>query len=121
MNCEDVMSQRIPGYSQPEMTAIWMNFVQQSFRRTGFKTTFNQKTRAVYQDGTRLLVLDEWHGDLEVLEFQQRGGDATHLGSQEIDVEYEMPRGGGKPLFKRAKLGKFKPGGKHKFVLTGSL
>ena len=115
------MSQRIPGYSQPEMTSVWQEFVTKSFRRTKFKTTFNGKTRNVYEDGARLLILDEWHGDLEVLEFQSRSGDAQHLGSQEIDVIYQQAPGHGKPKVVQVKLGKFKPGAKHKFDLVGSL
>ena len=116
------MSQRIPGYSQPDMIALWKDFVQRTFQRTGFRTTFNGATRNVYRDGVlRLLVLDEYHGDLEVLAFQSRPGKALHQGSQEIDATYDSPRSGGRPIVKEVKLGVFRPGGKHQFVLVGSL
>jgi hypothetical protein len=115
------MSQRIPGIEQNEMIALWKGFVQRTLRRTNFRTTFNGATRTVYRDDTRLLVLDEYHGDLEVLEMQRSPGKATHLGSQEIDVTFELPPGGGKGKLRDMKLGKFHAGGKHKFVLTGSL
>lgn len=116
------MSQRIPGYSQPDMIALWKDFVQRTFQRTGFRTTFNAATRNVYQDGvSRLLVLDEYHGDLEVLAFQSRPGEALHMGSQEIDVTYEMQAGSGRPNVKKVSLGIYRPGGKHPFVLVGSL
>jgi hypothetical protein len=115
------MSQRVPGFSQQEMIALWKDFCTKSFRRTNFRTTFNGVTRTVYQHDQQLLVLDEYHGDLEVLAFQTRAGEARHRGSQAIDVVYESPRGGGKPIVREVKLGAFLPGGKHKFILTGSL
>ena len=115
------MSQRIPGLSQPDMIALWKEFVRRSFVRTRFQTTFNGVTRVVYRDGGRLLVLDEYHGDLEVLAFQARPGEAEHLGSQEIDVVFDLPPGGGRPIVRQTRLGQFHRGGKHKFVLSGSL
>lgn len=115
------MSQRIEGYSQPEMIALWKEFVQNTFRRTKFRTTFNNATRTVYQDGNRLLVLDEYHGDLEVLALQLKPGPGKHLGSQEIVSVVVPATGGGKPTLKEMKLGKFHSPGQHKFVLTGSL
>jgi hypothetical protein len=102
------------------MIAIWKDFVQESFRKTRFRTTFNGKTRSVYRDGGRLLVLDEYHGDLEVLAMQVRPGDATHIGSQEIDAAVGV-RSGAKSSEVEVKLGKYTPGGKHKFTLIGSL
>ena len=114
------MSQRIPGYSQEQMIAIWKDFVQKTFRKTKYRTTFNGKTRTVYQDGARLLVLDEYHGDLEVLAMQARPGDAKHLGSQEIDAIVGL-KSGAKSSVVEVKLGKYTPGGKHKFTLVGSL
>ena len=61
------MSKRITGHSQEQMIALWKDFVQKTFRKTGFKTTFNAKTRNVFRDDKHLIVLDEWHGDLELL------------------------------------------------------
>jgi hypothetical protein len=115
------MSKRIAGYSQPEMIALWKEFVQKTFQRTGFRTTFNGVTRTVYRDDvSRLLVLDEYHGDLEVLEFQTKPGDGKHIGSQEIDVVL-VPSTKGRPMVREVKLGQLHPGGKHKFTLVGSL
>jgi hypothetical protein len=107
------------------MISFWKEFVQTTFQRTNFKVTFNNATRPVYRDGNRLLVLDEYHGDLEVLAFQDRPGEAKYLGSQEIDFTMTPGPPGGQPTY-RAKLGTFHPGVKpgkvaHKFVLTGSL
>jgi hypothetical protein len=116
------MSERIPGYSQPDMIALWKDFVQRTFQRTRFRTTFNGVTRTVFQDGVaRLLVLDEYHGDLEVLVFQSRPGKAFHMGSQEIDVTYDSRSHGGRPTVKEVKLGVYHPGEKHHFVLVGCL
>jgi hypothetical protein len=108
------MSQRIPGYSQDQMRAMWKEFVQKTFRKTNFKTTFNGKTRNVFRDDDHLIVLDEWHGDLELLAMQAKPGPATHVGSQEIDVVSTSPS----PQFKR---GKVTMRGTHAFVLIGSL
>jgi hypothetical protein len=109
------------------MRAFWKGFVQNTFQRTGFKVTFNNATRNVYRDGVaRLVVLDEKHGDLEILAFQRRPGDAKHIGSQEINVVQNPPASPtGKPTY-RATLGTLyrgvKPGKKpHKFTLVGSL
>jgi hypothetical protein len=112
------MSKRVPGYSQQEMIALWKGFVQSSFRRTGFRTSFNGKDRAVFQDRTRLLILDEYHGDLEVLSLQVHSGEAQHLGSQEIDVSYDLSPSG-RATVREIKLGAYRPGAKHKFILTG--
>jgi hypothetical protein len=115
------MSQRIPGYSQPEMIALWKEFVQKTFQRTGFRTAFNGVTRTVNRDGvSRLLVLDEYHGDLEVLEFQAKPGEGKHIGSQEIDVVF-VPSNKGRPMIREVRLGLLHLGGQHKFTLTGSL
>jgi hypothetical protein len=109
------MSQRIPGYNQDQMRALWRDFVQKTLGKTRFKTTFGGMTRNVYRDGSSyLVVLDEWHGDLELLAFQDKAGPGTHVGSQEIDIVATSPT----PQFKR---GRIAVGGKHKFVLIGSL
>ncbi len=108
------MSQRIPGYSQDQMRALWKDFVQKTLRKTNFKTTFNGMTRNVYRDDDHLIVLDEWHGDLELLAMQKKPGPATHVGSQEIDVVSTSPS----PQFKR---GQMTMKGKHNYLLTGSL
>jgi hypothetical protein len=107
------MSQRIPGYSQDQMRALWKDFVQSTLRKTNFKTTFNGMMRNVYRDDANLIVLDEWHGDLELLAMQNKPGPAKHVGSQEIDIVATSPS----PQFQR---GKITMGGKHKYVLTGS-
>jgi hypothetical protein len=103
------------------MIALWKDFVQKTFQRTGFRTTFNGVTRTVFRDATRLVILDEYHGDLEVLAFQSRAGQGHHQGSQELEVVLKPSRPGVRPVVDHVKLGKFKPGGKHKYVLTGSL
>jgi hypothetical protein len=109
-----MMSKPIAGHSQEQMIALWKDFVQKTFRKTGFKTTFNAKMRNVFKDDKYLIVLDEWHGDLELLAMQNKPGPAKHVGSQEIDILSLTPS----PTFKRGKL---TLRGKHDFVLTGRL
>ena len=101
------MGQRIPGVAQPDMIALWKAFAQKTFKSTRFKVTFNGKTRNVLTDGKLLYVLDEWHGDLEVLD---AGG--THLGTIPIDAVKKSD--GGFDL----KLGPLKSGGKHRYKLN---
>ena len=96
------------------MRAMWKDFVQKTFRNTNFKTTFNGMMRNVYRDDNNLIVLDEWHGDLELLAMQTKPGPATHVGSQEIEIVATSPSA----QFRR---GKMTLGGKHKYVLVGSL
>jgi hypothetical protein len=108
-----VMSRRIPGFSQPDMIAVWKEFVQKTFVATKFRTTFNGKTRNVYRDDVNLIVLDELHGDLELLAMQKKPGPATHVGSQEIDIVTMPPN----LKFER---GKSIMKGKHVFILIGS-
>lgn len=109
------MSQRIPGYSQHQMDAEWTRFVKTAPGKTNFKTAFNGKSSNVYRDENHLFVLDEYHGDLEVLAMQNNPGPAKHLGSQEIDLVSTSPI----PQFKRGKYKNDKP--PHRFVLFGSL
>jgi hypothetical protein len=101
------MSKRIAGYNQEQMRAVWKEFVQKTFQRTKFRTTFNNAERTVYSDGTRLVVLDEYHGDLEVLAMQERPGLAKHLGSQEIDTIPGPLGASGLTTVKEVKLGVF--------------
>lgn len=108
------MSQRIAGYSQEQMRALWKEFVQKTLQKTKFKTSFNGMTRNVFRDATHLIVLDEWHGDLELLAMQNKPGPATHVGSQEIDIVATSPA----PQFKR---GTTVMKGKHTYLLMGSL
>ena len=108
------MSQCIPGYSQDQMRALWKDFVQKTLRKTNFKTTFKGMTRNVYRDDNYLIVLDEWHGDLELLAMQNKPGPATHVGPQEIEILSTSPN----PQFRR---GKTTMKGKHNYVLMGSL
>src|SRR5262249_32440531 len=85
-------SNRIPGYSQDQMIAIWKAFVKSKFGSTRFTVSFNGKTRPVYRDGTKhLIVLDEYHGALELIAFQSKPGPARHVGSQAITVEFMPP------------------------------
>jgi hypothetical protein len=106
------MSERIPGWSQNQMIALWQEWVKKKFRKTQQKVRFNGKTRNVFTNGKHLYVLDEYHGDLEVLDH-----DAKHLGTNEIDVDYEAKEENGKKkiVIKGLNLGKYKPGGKHKY------
>ncbi len=108
------MSQRIPDYDQEQMRALWKEFVQKTFRRTSFKTNFNGVMRNVYTDGVHLIVLDEWHGDLELLAMQKKPGAAKHVGSQEINIVSTSPS----PQFER---GKSFMKGKHDYILMGHL
>lgn len=108
------MSQRIPGYNQEQMRALWKDFVRKTFQKTNFKTTFNGEMRNVFKDATHLIVLDEWHGDLELLAMQAKPGPAKHVGSQEIEIVSTTPA----PQFKPGKAVMI---GKHRYVLMGSL
>jgi hypothetical protein len=47
--------------------------------------------------------------------------EAQHVSSQEIDVVSEPHADGGKPTIKEVKLGRYYPGGQHRYVLVGSL
>jgi hypothetical protein len=96
------------------MRALWKDFVRKALRKTNLKTTFNGMTRDVYRDNEYLVVLDEWHGDLELLAMQSRPGPATHVGSQQIEIAATSPS----PQFRRGSL---TLKGKHRYVLTGSL
>jgi hypothetical protein len=101
------MGSRIPNLPQNDMIALWKAFVQQRFKSTRSKVSFNGKTRNVFSDGTQLYVLDEWHGDLEVLDLKGK-----HLGTIPIDA---VKKGDGWDL----KLGSLKTGGsKHTYKLT---
>jgi hypothetical protein len=96
------------------MRALWKEFVQKTFAKTKFKTTFNGLTRNVYRDDEYLVVLDEWHGDLELLGLQRTSGPARQVGSQTIDIVSISPT----PAFKR---GRIMSGARHTFLLVGSL
>jgi hypothetical protein len=112
------MSKRVPGMSQEEMMAKWKEFVMKEFRKTGLKTKFNQVKKNVYTDGEYLYVLDDWHGDLEVLKYQKTKGPAEHLGSCELEPDFEMKAGEKVGTLKKLRVGKLKKGGKkHEFVL----
>ena len=103
-----------PRLQPTQMRALWKDFVQKTFRKTNFRTTFNGMMRNVYRDDSHLIVLDEWHGDLELLAMQAKPGAASHVGSQEIDIVSTSPS----PQFRRGKL---TMKGKHNYVLMGSL
>jgi hypothetical protein len=112
------MSKRVPGMSQPEMIAKWKEFVMKELRDTGLKTKFNTVKKNVYTDGKYLYVLDEWHGDLEVMKYQESKGPAEHLGSCELEPDFEMKPGEKVGTLKTFKLGRIKTGGKkHEFIL----
>ena len=113
------MSKRVPGMSQGEMMAKWREFVAKEFRNTGLKTKFNAVKKNVYTDGKYLYVLDEWHGDLEVLKYQESKGPAEHLGSCELEPDFEIEPGEKVGTLKKLKVGKLKTGGKkHEYELT---
>lgn len=101
------MSQRVSGLSQEDHRALWTNFVRSTFRRTNRKVSFNGKRRNVYEGTLQAvscdpvyLVLDEYHGDLEVLDKK-----ATHLGSMELNISADRV----------VSLGTYHPGGKHEY------
>ena len=117
-------SSRVPGYSQDQMIALWKQFVKGKFGSTRFTVSFNGKTRPVYRDGTKhLVVLDEFHGALELIAFQSHPGPAKHVGSQPITVEYTPPDPTKKTQAKVTKigLGPASSRGQHKFTLMGQL
>lgn len=101
------MSNRVPGLSQDMHRALWTEFVRKTFQRTNRKVAFNGKLRNVFEGriptasaGTVFLVLDEYHGDLEVLDDK-----AKHLGSVELDISHDRV----------VTLGRFKPGSTHHY------
>ncbi len=117
-------SNRVPGYAQDEMIALWKKFVKSKFGATRFTVSFKGKTRPVYKDGTKhLIVLDEFHGALELIAFQSSPGPAKHVGSQQITVEYTPPDPDKKveAKVKKMGLGKASSRGQHKFILLGQL
>jgi len=114
------MSKRVPGMSDQEMRASWQAFLAKEFVRTKFKVSFNGKKRNVFTDRRKkyLYVLDEKHGDLEVLEYRDSKGETEHIGSQEIEPDYEQRSGDKVATLKGMSLGKLKTGGnKHKYDL----
>lgn len=101
------MSQRLAGVSQEDHIALWRQFVQQTFRRTNRKVSFNGKRRNVHEatipkvsSDPVYVVLDEYHGDLEVLD-----DDADHLGSMELNISADRV----------VSLGTYHAGGKHDY------
>lgn len=117
-------SNRVPGYSQDQMIAIWKEFVKGKFGSTRFTVSFNGKTRPVYRDGEKnLIVLDEFHGALELLVFQSKPGPVKHVGSQPITVDY-VPGDPAKRVpakIRKVGLGIASSFGQHKFTLIGQL
>jgi hypothetical protein len=106
------------------MITVWKTFVKEKFASTRFSVSFNGKTRPVYRDGSKhLIVLDEYHGALELIAFQSSPGPAKHVGSQPILVEFTPLD----PLKKTAakvtkvSLGPASSRGQHKFTLMGQL
>ncbi len=86
--------------------------------------SFNGKMRPVYRDGSKhLIVLDEFHGALELITFQSSPGPAKHVGSQPITVEYTPPDLLKKTEAKVTKvgLGPASSRGQHTFTLMGQL
>ena len=117
-------SNRVPGYAHDRMIALWKEFVKGKFGSTRFTVSFNGKTRPVYRDGTKhLIVLDEFHGALELIAFQSHPGPAKHIGSQPITVAYTPPDPAKKIEAKVTKvgLGIASSHGQHKFTLMGQL
>ena len=92
------------GRSQNEQIALWASFVDRTFEPTRKRVMFGGKVRKVYLAKTRefkqktglkaaFVVLDEWHGALEVLDEKPR-----HLGSVQLVIADTSVRLG---LFKR--------------------
>ena len=110
---------RIPGKSQEDMRSMWTAFVR-GFPRFSKKVFFNGDQRNVFVlSRDQLCVLDEYHGDLEILDV-----NAKHLGSTELLVQYEEEEVVN-PLTKRREkiwknvciiAGTFKAGAKHKYT-----
>ncbi|HVK10707.1 MAG TPA: hypothetical protein VM597_18210 [Gemmataceae bacterium] len=82
-----VTGQNIPGYSSEQHRAAWSGYFTQ-FESAGVTVTFKGKTRTVrWLDRTHTLlgVLDEAHGEIEVLD-----RSAKHQGIRQIAVTYNM-------------------------------
>ena len=88
------MGKRVPGLDHAMHRALWRAFVKETFAPTNFFVHFNGRAHPVYRDGKTLLVLDEWHGELELLEPRGTAGPARYLGIWEIDefVDRGRPR-----------------------------
>lgn len=95
------MGRRPKGMSQDECRALWKRFMDAQFTRTSRQVRFNDRTRTVYEGtftwrppgkkepltiGPVYLVLDEWHGDVEVCEHRIKRGKAAHIGSLQLDI-----------------------------------
>jgi hypothetical protein len=82
-----VTGQHIPGYSPEQHRAVWSGFFN-GCQSSGYTVTFGGKTRTVRwldANRTQLGVLDEAHGEIEVLDAK-----ANHLGIRQIQVTYMM-------------------------------
>ncbi len=76
----------IPGWSKDQHIALWSGFFG-DFASSGYTVSFGGKRRTVRwvdKDSGQLGVLDESHGEIEVLNAQAR-----HLGIMQIEVTYE--------------------------------
>lgn len=100
------------GLSQNDQIALWQGYLQKNFTLTKKRVTFNGKVRKVYQAEAAdqavgragvFVVLDEWHGALEVLDEK-----ANHLGSLQLNIGEDGAVG----------LGTFKSGRTHSFAWT---
>jgi hypothetical protein len=104
------MSKLVPGLSSEQMRALWRDFMVKTFSNSGFKVKFNGKTRTVFSDGSRFLVLDEQHGDVEIIKKQPKKGPAVYLGTQEIDPTIVQKPGEKVATCTAMKLGAIKTG-----------
>jgi len=71
------------------------------FVRTAHQVRFNGRTRPIHEGtftwyppgqraqtvGPVFLILDEWHGDVEVCEHRVKRGKVQHIGSLQLDAD----------------------------------
>ena len=102
------------GLSQEQQRALWIEYVRKTFERMDRRVAFGGKLRNVFKgndevlaltkrDEDTFLVLDEYHGALEVLSDKPR-----HLGS------IQLARVGN-----HISLGLFKSGTTHQYAWIG--
>jgi hypothetical protein len=105
------MSTGRSGLSQNDQIALWTQFAKSTFQETQRRVIFNGKHRKVYSGkhpevkikigrDDVFLVLDEYHGAMEVLTDKP-----IHLGSLQLVIEASTVR-----------IGLFKPGCTHKYT-----
>lgn len=76
----------VPGWSKDQHIGVWSGYFG-NFDSSGYTVSFGGKRRTVRwvdKDAGQLGVLDESHGEVEVLNTQ-----AKHLGIMQIEVTYD--------------------------------